>query len=120
MTDTTTEAEAAPAPQRHHWIMFADGPLAGRTALHGFWPDDAIPQRLTATAGTIFDTRPVPVAGTPGRFHYLSTGTVVAAGLPVRYELAGGAYRFAGDGWWPEDEPEAQEPPEDEEEGSSA
>jgi hypothetical protein len=73
--------------RRLRWraLAYLDGPLARRTALLGFLTDEQVPARLTATAAA-----------------------------PVRYELAGGGYRFTGEGYWPGDEPE-EEPPLDDE-----
>lgn len=83
-----------------HWLMYADGPLEGRTRLFGWYAASEIPERVTATAGTILQTEARPVPGDPGRCHYLNYGVIATVGRPVRYQLEGDAYRFAGEGSW--------------------
>jgi len=102
--------KATGEPVTWHWLMYADGPLAGRTCVLGWYANSEIPERVTATAGTVLQTRPVPIPGEATRCWHLPVldgiGKVAVAvpGRPVRYQLEASAYRFVGEGYWPEHE----------------
>ena len=81
--------------------MYLDGPLAGRTAMYGWWRSQDVPELITARVGTVYARGRHGLTKSDG----LGNALVEREGREVQYQRTPKGYRFVADGAWPKEFP---------------